>query len=157
MVVVSRLGAGRAGCFCAVAVAYELLKDPSDTPQPFDYDSNLLDSVLRGVRSQRAGLVSNLRQFQFCHHMLGEALWGGTEETDADSGKKKEGGRWKRFWKKKGSMDGIKEVEHIRLSLTHSGGRTSRDKNARGKPARGKSKKTEEQPLVNRGTNDLMF
>ena len=98
MVVVSKHGRGRAGCFCAVAIAYEFLK-ATDTPQPFDADSNLLDSVVKGVRSQRAGLVDNLRQFQFCHHMLGEALWGthATGETDTD--KKKTGGKWK-FWKK---------------------------------------------------------
>ena len=100
MVVVSRQGAGRAGSFCTVAVAYELLKAPSDSTEPFDSDTNLLDSVLRGVRTQRAGMVSNLRQFQFCHHMLGEALWGGAVEGDPSSSKKKEGGRWKKFWKK---------------------------------------------------------
>ena len=103
MVVISRQGGGRAGCFCAVAIAYEFMK-AQDTPQPFDNDSNLLNSVVRGIRTQREGLVSNLRQFQFCHHMLGEALWGtATEQTDgggASDNTSKSKGKWK-FWKKK--------------------------------------------------------
>ena len=119
MVVISKQGGGRAGCFCAVAIAYEFMK-AQDTPQPFDNDSNLLNSVVRGVRTQRAGLVSNLRQFQFCHHMLGEALWGtASEQTDGGdaSGKtSKNKGRVTILW----PMRIVQQVDIVSLLISSS-------------------------------------
>uniref|UniRef100_A0A1X7UZK8 Uncharacterized protein n=1 Tax=Amphimedon queenslandica TaxID=400682 RepID=A0A1X7UZK8_AMPQE len=73
-----------------VSVAYELLNMP-DTPQLFDADPNIIDSVFRGLLGQRPGLIANQRQFDFCHRILEECLWGmaskglgGTEEKGPD-------------------------------------------------------------------------
>lgn len=117
MVVVSKCGTGRAGCFTAVAVAYELLRSPEDTPTPFDSDTSLLDSVLRGLRRQRPRLVSNLRQFQFCHHMLAEALWGKPDSGDAKPPQKKERKKWKLFKKKKSERIIVQHSQHSSVSI----------------------------------------
>ena len=103
MVVMSEQGSGRAGCFCAIAVAYEMIKSAGQFRlNPFDDDPNILDSVLRGLRSQRPGLVTNQRQFDFCHSMLHEMLMGkrrpGEEMTDGERKR-----QWKLFGKKNGS------------------------------------------------------
>uniref|UniRef100_A0A1X7TBN6 SH3 domain-containing protein n=1 Tax=Amphimedon queenslandica TaxID=400682 RepID=A0A1X7TBN6_AMPQE len=73
-------------------IAYELLNMP-DTPQLFDADPNIIDSVFRGLLGQRPGLVANQRQFDFCHRILEECLWGvaskglgGTEEKGKGTG-----------------------------------------------------------------------
>ena len=91
--IVSVHGGGRAGCYGAVSVAYELLNMP-DTPQSFDADPNIIDSVFRVLLGQRPGLVANQRQFDFCHRILEECLWGvaskglgGTEEKGKGSGR----------------------------------------------------------------------
>ena len=69
-----------------MSVVYELLQTPSSNPDPFDQDPYLLDSVFRGLLSQRPGLVATQRQFDFCHRILEECLWGpaarGEEEID---------------------------------------------------------------------------
>ena len=58
--IVSVHGGGRAGCYGAVSVAYKLLNMP-DTPQSFDADPNIIDSVFRVLLGQRPGLVANQR------------------------------------------------------------------------------------------------
>ena len=46
VVVVSELGAGRAGCFSAVAMAHRIMTDPQLTfIDGWSYDQNLLDMV----------------------------------------------------------------------------------------------------------------
>ena len=102
MVVMSEQGAGRAGCFCAVAVAYEIIKSAGQRKSnPFDDDPNILDSVIRGLRHQRPGLVANQQQFDFCHCMLHETLMGKkTSGEEATDGEKKR--HWKLFGKKNG-------------------------------------------------------
>lgn len=45
--VVSKQGAGRAGCFCAVSIAYDLLTGTGEKhiPEQWKQDSNILDQV----------------------------------------------------------------------------------------------------------------
>lgn len=46
VVVASALGAGRAGCFCAVAVAHELVSESGPSfVDGWSYDLNILDLV----------------------------------------------------------------------------------------------------------------
>ena len=47
VLVVSKLGAGRAGCFCALSVAYELMTAAGEpqVPETWRQDSNILDQV----------------------------------------------------------------------------------------------------------------
>ena len=46
VVVVSELGAGRAGCFSAIAMAHRIMTDPQLTfIDGWSYDQNLLDMV----------------------------------------------------------------------------------------------------------------
>lgn len=46
--VVSKLGAGRAGCFCAISLAYELLTAPGEprVPEEWKQEQNILDQVV---------------------------------------------------------------------------------------------------------------
>ena len=88
MVVVSKLGAGRAGSFCAMSVAYGMLGQ-GDAAVGWDRDVNILDQVIRALRQQRNGLVQNQRQFEFCHRVLDEAMWGHLEQEQAAARKGK--------------------------------------------------------------------
>ena len=101
--IVSSHGGGRAGCYGAVSVAYELLHNPTETLQPFDEDPNILDSVFKGLLSQRSGLVANQRQFDFCHRILEECLWGTASKGlgGAEDKGKGGGGRIFNIFKKK--------------------------------------------------------
>ena len=46
VLVVSALGAGRAGCFCAVGVAHQMMTTPGDSPPCWEHtENNLLDQV----------------------------------------------------------------------------------------------------------------
>ncbi len=47
MLVVSKLGAGRAGCFCALSLAYVLLTTDAQprVPEEWEQDNNILDHV----------------------------------------------------------------------------------------------------------------
>ena len=104
MVVVSAHGGGRAGCYCAVSVAYELMQ-VSGEPNPFDDDPNIIGSVFKGLLSQRPGLVATQRQYDFCHRVLEECLWGkAAQEEDETDGKGKGGKFLNKFKKKKKSI-----------------------------------------------------
>ena len=101
-IVMSTLGAGRAGCFCAVGVAYQMLKTLDPAPPTWDKDPNLLDQAIRGLRQLRAGLVETNQQFEACHRILEEAMWGHLEEEEGKGEEPKPKGRmWKIFGKKK--------------------------------------------------------
>ena len=45
--VVSKLGTGRAGCFCAICLAYELMSSTGEPqiPEEWNQDVNILDQV----------------------------------------------------------------------------------------------------------------
>ena len=59
--------------------------------------------VIRGLRQSRGCLVENQQQFEFCHRVLEEVVWGRVEGEDEEDGAKKEGrGRkWKLFRRRK--------------------------------------------------------
>ena len=97
----STLGAGRAGCFCVVGMAYQMLKSQDPTPPSWDRDPYLLDQVIRGLRQLRAGLVETSQQFEVCHRILEEAMWGHVEEEGRGEEPKAKNSIWKIFGKKK--------------------------------------------------------
>ena len=46
VLVVSSLGGGRAGCFCAVGVAHQMMSTPGETPSCWEQtENNILDQV----------------------------------------------------------------------------------------------------------------
>ena len=62
--------------------------------------------VIRGVRLMRPGLVENSRQFEFCHKVLEQVLWGKVAKEMARAVEHKGTSKGKRKWwqfKKKGS------------------------------------------------------
>lgn len=114
-IVMSTLGAGRAGCFCVTGIAYEMLKTSDPAPPTWDKDPNLLDQVIRGLRLLRAGLVETSQQFEACHRILEEAMWGHVEEEGGEAGGGKEskskGKMWKIFGRKKQTAAAFKNAK----------------------------------------------
>ena len=53
VVVVSKLGGGRAGCFCVLSLAYELMtfEEEPNIPEDWKKDNNIIDqvSIIRAV------------------------------------------------------------------------------------------------------------
>ena len=56
---------------------------------PFENDQNILDMVYRGIHSQRSGIVTSQRQFEFSHLVLEECLWGTMGEESVNGREKK--------------------------------------------------------------------
>jgi protein tyrosine phosphatase/Ran GTPase-activating protein (RanGAP) involved in mRNA processing and transport len=101
LVIVSAYGGSRAGCYCTVSVAFELM-NVSGIPNPFDEDPNILSSVFKGLLGQRPGLVSSQRQYDFCHRILDECLWGTASQPEEETDTKgKGGGKLFNIFKKK--------------------------------------------------------
>ena len=61
--------------------------------------------VIRGLRLSRGGLVENQQQFEFCHRVLEEVMWGRVEGEEGveeeNSGGRKKGRKWKLFRRRK--------------------------------------------------------
>ena len=58
--------------------------------------------VIRGLRLCRGGLVENQQQFEFCHRVLEEVMWGRVEgEEEEDGAGRKRGKKWKLFRRRK--------------------------------------------------------